>query len=180
MIKLVRILAALALGLLLLGAFYAYSRVSRGNMPYVLSEKKISGLVLNYGSQRVELRKESDLWHVQTSSGSLKADPERVRNLLVGLSNVSLADVISESGAQGDLFEVTEASGTRVTLLGAGGKPAADGIFGKQAPDFTHIYFRFVDQPKVYLATGLYRGELSPGNPADWLHLEKSTATHTH
>ena len=91
------------------------------------------------------------------------------------LAAMTVEDVISES--QASLFEVTDSSGTRAMLVGSNGKPIADGIFGKQAPDFNHIYCRYADNPTVYLASGLYRGELMPGNPSDWIHVHVSTTT---
>ena len=85
-----------------------------------------------------------------------------------GLKNVQLEDVISERADRAADFQVDAAGGLRVTVRDHAGALLADGVFGKQAMDATHIYFRFPDQPKVYLARGFYRGDLGGADFSGW------------
>ena len=53
------------------------------------------------------------------------------------------------------------------------GRALAEGIMGKQAPDFAHSYFRFPHQPNVYLAHGVLPGDLGKAEPHYWLRREQ-------
>ena len=44
----------------------------------------------------------------------------------------------------------------------------ADGLFGKQAPDMAHIYFRYPDKANVYLVRGVLRGDLGKVEVNSW------------
>lgn len=176
MTRLVKILAGLTTVFVLLGFVYAWSVLSHGKKPYAHSAKA-ARLSLTFGAQHVELKKNGNEWMVETSSGSRPAEPSRVENTLSLLAGVDIGHVLSESPETAALFEVNEAGGTRVTMTNASGKIVADGIFGKQSPDFSHFYFRYPNRPAVYLATGLFRGELTPGHPEDWLKVAVSTSS---
>src|SRR5262249_51717702 len=144
---------------------------------YAHASQKAARFMVASGVERVELHKEGELWKVATYSGLVAADPQRVKSFLDSLEAVTLEDVISHSPAQAAVFEVTPSSGAHVSVWNVKGKALADGFFGKQAPDYAHIHFRFADQPDVYLAAGLFRGELSPGKPETWKKVETSTVT---
>jgi len=161
-------LLGVACVLLVLALFFAYRLVPQGKTPFAKAQEKAGRFVVVMAKERVELKKESGVWKVVLSSGSAVAEPMRLTSFLSSLEGIKLEDVISDSPAQAPLFEVTDTSGTHVTVWDSQGKTLADGLFGKQAPDFTHLYFRFADRPQVYLASGLFRGELNPGRPEDW------------
>jgi hypothetical protein len=161
--------------LFLLGISF-WRLASHSPVPYAKANRAV-GIHLAQGAVSIQLDRKNMAWEVMTSSGPKPADGDKVKSLLSSLTDVTLDDVISERSDHNADFEITPASGTRVSLLDAQGKPFIDGIFGKQAPDFSHIYFRFSDRPQVYLASGIFRGEVEPGSPDRWVKIETSTST---
>ncbi len=101
------------------------------------------------------------------------AEESQVKSLISGLKDVQIEDEISDRADRASDYEVNAESGTRVDFLDAKGTKLAEGIFGKQAPDYSHIYFRYPDKPNVYLARGLFRGELGQPDPDSWRKKEK-------
>ncbi len=176
--RLLRVLVAVACVLLVLGMVGAYRLVPRQKTPFKKAEDRAQRVVVEAPAtgQRVELVKKADIWNVATSSGFVPAEYVRVKALLSSLSDVVLEDVISDSAVQASRFEVNKESATHVTLWGSASNPLSEGYFGKQAPDYTHLYFRFTDKPDVYLASGLFRGELNPGKTEDWKKVEISSS----
>src|ERR1019366_6859501 len=65
-------------------------------------------------------------------------------------------------------YDVTAASGIAIHLQDAKGSTLAAGLFGKQAPDMVHIYFRYPDKPNVYLGRGVMRGDLGHAEVNYW------------
>jgi len=166
--KLIKILLVLVIFLAVFVAIYFYQQVPHGQTPFLKAVDRSETMTLMQGSQQVHLRKANKSWEVSASQGPwYTADPEKVKTLLAGLHDVRVEDVISEQADRGD-YELSAASGTRVTLFGPGQKTLADGFFGKQAPDFAHIYFRFPDRPQVYLARNMIRGELVGAALNEW------------
>jgi hypothetical protein len=138
-------------------------QLPHSRLPYA-SIDKAAQVTLAQGTNRVVLVRRDPEWVVSSGSSTVQypVEPTHAKGLRTTLQGVHVEDEISDREDRAPEFEVTAQAGTRVTLTDAKGKTLADGILGKQAPDFTHIYFRYPDSPKVYLASGAIRGELDP------------------
>lgn len=161
------LVASLLMGLWL---YSQYKRIPRGDKPFEKAVPSAQQVRLSQGALTIVLQKRGSAWQ----AGSAEAGPffpvedERWRSLESALKNTRLEDVISERADRARDFEVDAASGTRVVLRDAKGAVLVDGVFGKQSPDFTRLYFRFSERPQVYLAHGLYRGELGGVDVSGW------------
>jgi len=162
-------LGIVAILLVLLLLVYFYRQVPHSQSPFSHSQDDTTLVTLTQHARGVQLKKNGATWTVQaiSSAGSTvqatsvawPADNDMVKTLLSGLQTVQLEDVISDrADRQGD-FEVDEMHGLHVAAMGKSGT-LSSGVFGKQAPDFTHLYFKFADRPQIYLARGIIRGEL--------------------
>jgi hypothetical protein len=160
--------AAIVLMIVVLAVLY--KQVPRAKKPYERAEDQSGRFKILYGTSTIDVEKKDGAWHVRagTSTATYPADAERMTSLFSSLSNVEVEEVISDRPDRAAEFEVTEASGTRVTAYDKKGKVWADGIFGKQAPNYSNLYFRYPDEATVYLARGLFRGELGTPNLDDW------------
>jgi hypothetical protein len=145
--------------LLVVWIVYLYRQVPHEHSPFTKASAKAEQIVLEQGPKKVELRKESGHWKVGTGP-SYTADESSVATLVSGLKGLLIDDEISNRADRAAEYEVNPESGTVVRLLDGTGARLAEGIIGKQAPDFSHIYFRYSDKPNVYLARGLFRGDL--------------------
>lgn len=167
-----RTLKSLIAILILLGGLwlvYMYFRVPHGKRPFQKMVKDAVAIEIKESNQTLRLQKAGEEWKAATANNKqLAIDAARMRTMLNLLNDVELEDVISERPAAADEFEANVASGAHVRVLGASDKLLAQGIFGKQAPDFTHIYFRYPDQPQIYLARGAVRGEVGPATVNEW------------
>jgi len=173
-------LAWLAGAIVLLAGFvlvHVYLEVPHRKAPFAKATDQSARIELSQGASGVTLIRSGKDWTVQSSTSAVyPADPDRVRTLLSGLPSVQLEDVIADRADRAADFDVDPAKGTRVQLLGASKNLLADGIFGKQAPDYSHIYFRFPDQNTVYLARGILRGELGGTTLEEWRSRDIVTA----
>lgn len=156
-----KILASLVLVLVVLFIGYLYKQVPQRTKPYEAALKETTVITVSEKEATIRLEKKEDQWRVGLPNQKLFAvDDARLQTILTALKNLQLEDVLSERPEAAGEFDVSPSSGMRVTLLNASNKTLADGIIGKQSPDYSHIYFRFPDSPKVYLARGIFRGEL--------------------
>jgi len=138
---------------------YLYRQVPHERSPFEKASVKAERIVLEQGLKKVELRKESGHW--KAGPGPFyAADESSVATLVSGLKGLQIDDEISDRADRAAEYDVNPGSGTLVRLLDGKGTRLAEGVIGKQAPDFSHIYFRYPDKPNVYLARGLFRGDL--------------------
>lgn len=179
--RLLKILGATTALLLLLWLGYLYTQVPHRKAPYAKAATRLDLIHLQRGAARVDLKwaglhrfggleqeKSETAWTLAAPDGrSYRADPEKIKSLLEALKDLQLDQEISDRPDRAADFEITADSGLRVALQ-SGGRTIADGIFGKQAPDFSHIYFKFPDSPIVYLAGGVILGELGGVDLNDW------------
>jgi hypothetical protein len=161
--KLLWILGSACVVLLVVVFVILQAQLPHSRLPYT-SIDKAAQVTLTQGTNRVVLVRRDPEWVVSSGSSTVQVPVEstRAKGLRTTLQGVHVEDEISDREDRAPEFEVTAQAGTRVTLTDAKGNTVADGIFGKQAPDFTHIYFRYPDSPTVYLASGVVRGELDP------------------
>ncbi len=162
--RVIKILLLVTVALVAVSVLFLYLQTPSHNTPFADATSKAEKIVFEQGGAKVELDKQGKDWQVRTDQGGFyPAERDKIHTLLTALPEVQIEDEITTHSERAADYEVNAASGMRVTLLNAKGTPLADGIFGKQAPDFTHIYFRFTDKPAVYLARNLIRGELGGG-----------------
>jgi hypothetical protein len=163
-------LGVLAGLLVLLWIAYLYRMVPHSQAPFAKAETLAQRVALEQGPKKIELLKKGKDWQVSSGDGSSSYPVEecRVKSLLVALKNVQVEDEISDRADRAADYEVNAGSGTCVRLFDAKGTKLAEGLFGKQSPDSSHIYFRYLDKPNVYLVRGIIRGELGPVDIQGW------------
>jgi len=163
-------LSALTGVLLAVWIFYLYRLVPHRQEPFAGNVDLARQVLIEDGVQKTRLSKQQAVgWMVLLPSGaSLPTDEGTIKGLFSNLKQVQLEDEISERADRASEYEVDASSGLHVTLQDAKGTMLASGIFGKQAPDASHVYFRYPDKPMVYLARGLMRGELGRADPNSW------------
>jgi len=143
-------------------AFFLLHRPKHPQTPFISAVDTAEKITLQTGPARIELDRDGTSWTVSTSSGveRYNADPDKIKTLETGLRNINVEDVISDRPDRAAEFEVNPESATHITVYGKNATLLAEGIFGKQVPDFIHLYFKFPGQPDIYLARGAIRGEL--------------------
>ncbi len=94
---------------------------------------------------------------------SYPGDSSTITFLLNNLKNLKLGEVISRRKEKFDDFEVGE-KGTKLILKG---KKEIAFYIGKYAGDYQHSYFRFANDDKVYLVSGLNKHQVDI-KPDDW------------
>jgi len=154
-------LGAVAAILAIAWLIYVYRQVPHDKTPFAKMADQADQIILEQGTRRLTFHRESGVWKVGTSTGPFyAADIEVVKPLISGMKNLQIEDEISERSDRAGDYDLTPELGYRVRLLNAQGGVLAEGIFGKQAPDYGHVYFRYPDKPEVYLARGVVRGDL--------------------
>lgn len=148
---------------------YMYRQVPHRQKPFANAMSKAGEIVIREPSGVLQLKKVAGSWKVVGFSDQVyPADNNKVGNLTSALISAALEDVISDNPASYPDFETTKDSGTHVSVNDSNGRILASGLFGKQSPDFTHLYFRYPDRPEVYLLRGVIRGEIGPVNVKAW------------
>jgi hypothetical protein len=162
-------LAIVGSALLLIWLIRLQRQVPHPQTPFSKATDFADQVVLEQGPKKIELKRLTGQWKVGRVGGPyFPADEENRKRLMSSLSSLRLENEISGRADRAPDFVVDAASGTIVRLANAKGEKLAEGIFGKQAPDFTHIYFRFPDRPNVSLAAGLLRGDLGSMDVNYW------------
>lgn len=148
---------------------YMITRIPHRRDPFFRKTALAERITIQQGPRRIDFYREGKGWAVSVSTGlRLAAEDNRVTALASGLEHVQVEDEISDRSERHADFDVTAASGVQVSLYDKENKRLAEGLFGKQAPDFNRIYFRYPDRPNVYLARGLIRGELGEADLGRW------------
>ncbi len=167
--RILKKLTSFAVFLVALWVAYLYIKVPRQRRPFAKVADTAAKIRIQQGPVGVDLSKQGGEWRVLRGAGlSDPADADRIKDLLASLKEVQIEDEISNHAERASEFEVDAASGTLLSFQDAKGLPLVEGIFGKQAPDVAHIYFRYPDHPNVYLARGLVRGEIGKADPIAW------------
>jgi hypothetical protein len=162
-------LGVVATILLLAWVIYVFRQVPHEKTPFAKATDKTEEIILSQGNRAITLRKDSGQWKVgQEGTPFYASDAEMIKPLLSSLGTLRIEDEITDRADRQADYDVTVDTGIRVRLLDAKQTNLAEGIFGKQAPDFAHIYFRYTDKPNVYLARGLIRGDLGRIEPNYW------------
>jgi len=162
-------LGVVAAILLAAWVIYVFRQVPHEKTPFAKATDKTEQIILTQGNHVLTLRKDSGVWKVgQEGTPFYAADAELIKPLLANLESLRIEDEITDRADRAADYDVTVDTGIRVRLLDAKQTTLGEGIFGKQAPDLAHIYFRYPDRPNVYLARGLIRGDLGRVEPNFW------------
>lgn len=169
LLKLLCLTAAL-LGFIVITAVFL-KKPKKPEAPFAKAIETVQKISLEIAPRAIVLYKKETVWEVAASSGGARfsADPEKIKTLLKSLEAVRVEDVISHRGQSAAEYEINPGSATAITVHAANPTSVA-GIFGKQAPDFSHFYFRFPDHTTIYLARGAIRGELGTPEVKFWLN----------
>ncbi len=110
-------------------------------------------------ASRVLLEKREKGWRMKEPV-DFPADEEAVRAFVSSLSALSFGETLTQRPETHAQYQVDEASAVSVRAWAAGAQDPVALLFGKGAPDFTHVYVRVPGKNEVYLAQGLRRYEL--------------------
>jgi hypothetical protein len=143
--------------LLIIVALSAYLMMrSRNQTHYELprppqaDSQKIDRLVITKNGQGFELNKKDDQWTVGPKAYA--ADSVKVKNMVKAAVDLTITDLISESGSY-ERYDLTDDKKIEVQAF-AGGKMIRDFSVGKAAPTFQHTFVLLSSDPNVYNARG--------------------------
>jgi len=172
--SLLKKLAGLTAILIGLWAVYLYRQVPHGRSPFAQASGSVEKILMMQGAQTVQLSKQGESWKVLLSTGVARpADETKMKTLLSSLKDFQIEEEISDRADRHAEYQVDEGGGTRIVFQDSKGRTLVEGIFGKQAPDFTHSYFRFPRQLSVYIPRGVLPGDLGKPEHNHWLSREQ-------
>ena len=118
--------------------------------PAQADSQKIDRIVITKNGQGFELNKKDDQWTVGPEAYA--ADSVKVKNMVKAAVDLSITDLISESGNY-ERYDLTNDKKIDVQVF-EGGKMVRNFSVGKAAPTYQHTFVRLADDPKVYNARG--------------------------
>ncbi len=161
--------AALLIVLGVLWAVYMYQQVPHPLAPYAKAMEQAQIIRIERTAGKVKFAKRAEGWVVELSQGSdAPVDDLPWDSLLSSLKQFVVEDEISDRADRASEFEVDSASGTRVVVEDKHGKVLADGVFGKPASDYIHIFFKPWAENSISMGRGLYPSELGSSDPYAW------------
>jgi hypothetical protein len=143
--------------LLIIAALSAYLMMrSRNQTHYDLPKpaqadtQQIDRLVIAKNGESFELNKKDDRWFVGPKAYA--ADSVKVKNMVKAAVDLSITDLIAESGNY-ERYDLTADRKIDVQAF-AGAKKVRDFSVGKAAPTHQHTFVLLADNPNVYNARG--------------------------
>lgn len=127
-----------------------------------ISKEKITKVIITKKDSQITLTKSGEEWKI----GPYKCDKVEVESLLDDLEEMTIGDLISEDKEDFKEFEVDKEEGIMVKLF-EGDNEKVSFFIGKSGFAFGQHYFRYSDQNKIYLETGLERYSLDKSTD-DW------------
>jgi hypothetical protein len=118
--------------------------------PAQADSQKVDRLVITKNGQSFDLNKKDDQWSVGPEAYA--ADSVKVKNMVKAAVDLTITDLISESGNY-ERYDLTDDSKIDVQAF-EGGKMVRNFSVGKAAPTHQHTFVRLSDDPKVYNARG--------------------------
>ena len=118
--------------------------------PAQTDSQKINRLVITKGNRSVELNKNDEHWYVGPKA--YPADAIKVKNMVKAAADLTITDLISESGNY-ERYDLTDERKINVRAF-AGKELVRVFDVGKGAPTNQHTFARLGDDPKVYQARG--------------------------
>jgi Domain of unknown function (DUF4340) len=121
-------------------------------LPHVASteSKKIDRILITKNGKSFELDKKDDQWTVGPKSYA--ADAVKARNMVKAATDLTISDLISESGNY-ERYDLTDDRKIDVQAF-AGGTKVRDFAVGKASPTYQHTFVRLANDPNVYTARG--------------------------
>lgn len=115
-----------------------------------VDSQKINRLVITKDNQPVEIDKKDDKWYVGPKA--YMADSIKVKNMVKAAADLTLTDLISESGNY-ERYDLTDDQKINVQAFADTDK-VRDFDVGKTSPTYQHTFARLAGDPKVYDARG--------------------------
>jgi hypothetical protein len=150
--------------LLIIVALSAYLILhSQNQTHYVLPQpakadaQKINRLVITSDGDHIELDKKDDQWDVGPKAYA--ADAVKVRNMVKAATDLTLSDLISESGNY-ERYDLNNDRKIDVQAF-ADDTMVRNFAVGKTSPTYQHTFVRLADDPNVYTARGQLRHTFS-------------------
>jgi hypothetical protein len=119
-------------------------------LPAKADSQQINRLVITNHSESIELNKKDDQWAVGPKAYA--ADNVKVKNMIRAAVDLTITDLISESGNY-ERYDLTADRKIDVQAF-AGGNMVRNFSVGKASPTYQHTFVRLADDPKVYNARG--------------------------
>ena len=118
--------------------------------PAEVDAQKIDRIVLSKGSQTIELTRQDDQWRIAPKD--YPADNVKVKNMVKAAADLTITDLISESGNY-DRYNLTDDKKIKVQAF-AGKENVRNFDVGGESQTYQHTFIRLGDDPKVYQARG--------------------------
>jgi hypothetical protein len=118
------------------------------------------------GREAVILERSGDEWFLKAPREAA-ADEGIIRDLLKSARSLELAERLTQREESHGRYHVTESSAIALRFFEDGTADPVVLLFGKSAPDYSHVYVRLPPGPAVYLASGLGRSDLER-TPDQW------------
>ncbi len=118
--------------------------------PAKVESQKINRLVLTKDGNAIELTKKDDRWYIEPKAYA--ADGIKVKNMVKAAVDLTITDLISESGNYGR-YDLGNEKKINVKVF-ADKELVRDFDIGKAASTYQHTFARLADDPNVYQARG--------------------------
>jgi Domain of unknown function (DUF4340) len=118
--------------------------------PAQADTQKINRILITKGANAVELTRQDDKWSIGPKG--YPADNVKVRNMVKAAADLSITDLISESGNY-ERYDLTDDK--KINVQAFEGKDRVRNFdVGRMAPTYQHTFTRLGDDPRVYQARG--------------------------
>ena len=125
--------------------------------PVKTDSQKINRLMITNNGEHIELDKKDDKWDVGPKAYA--ADAVKVRNMVKAATDLTISDLISESGNY-ERYDLNDDRKIDVQAF-ADDTMVRNFAVGKASPTYQHTFVRLADDPNVYTARGQLRHTFS-------------------
>lgn len=158
-----------AIALLILALLFGRGLYDRNKKPlFTFKPESITWMkiVATDGTSLV-LTKENGLWHMNNAKGAL-AEEQKVEGNINTIRNFRADDIVSKSPNRFSLYQVDEASGTKVYFNSKPGITNQGFIIGKDTPDNNNSHMRKFGSDNTLRQKGGYLNYQFDTNPQNW------------
>lgn len=128
----------------------AESRFKSGDPVFPeLKSDFVSSVRIAVKDKAMEIAKRDGSWMVQDGEHEKPASQDRLNDLLKTLSELKIDSVASNRRENHEIYEVVDATATRLTIKDQGGKQVGDLLIGKQQGYTQSIFVRYPDADEV-------------------------------
>lgn len=118
--------------------------------PTEVDTQKIDRLAISRDDKTIELTRQDDQWRIAPKN--YPADSIKVKNMVKAAADLTITDLISESGNY-DRYNLTNEKKTNVKAF-SGKDIVRNFDVGGESPTYQHTFIRLENDPKVYQARG--------------------------